>query len=118
MTTPRIIGLLAAGIILSTAAAQAGTLTNGVWTPSSCGAEPVAPTMDMSSEKAFNASLNTEEDYEKKNSDYVNCVIKEATTDQNAVASAANAIRQKRQTETDKVKADVDTGITKFSKKK
>ncbi len=118
MKTLRIIGLLAAGIILTTAAAEAGTFTNGAWAPSSCGAEPVVPTIDMSSEKAFNASLNAEEDYEKKNTDYENCVIKEANTDQNAVASAANAIRQKRQAETDKVKADVDAGITKFSKKK
>lgn len=116
--TLRIIGLLAACLFLSSASAVAGTITNGVWAPSSCGAEPVAPTLDMSSEKAFNASLNTEEDYEKKNSDYENCVLKEANTDQNAVATSANAIRQKRTAETDKVKADVDAGIAKFSKKK
>ncbi len=114
----KIFAAAGAALLLLLGQAQAGTLTNGAWTPSGCGHEPTAPNIDTSNEKAFNASLDADEDFEKKYVDYASCAVKEANADQNAVASSANAIQQKRQDTTGKLKTAIDAGMDQYASKK
>lgn len=118
MVTKFAAAAIAAMLALSVAPAHAGTIANGSWTPSGCGVEPTPPTIDTSSEKAFNASLDADEQFEKKYTDYANCAVKEANADQNAVAAGANTIQQDRQATVAKVKAAVDAGMDQYANKK
>ena len=116
----REISVAAASIValLLAGQAQAGTLTNGAWTPSGCGPEPAVPSIDVSSEKAFNTSLNAEEDFEKKIGIYDDCAIKEANTDASAVSAAANGLKQHAHDAEAKLQSAIDAGMDQYAKKK
>ena len=72
-------------------AAQAGTITNGVWAPSSCGTDPgPAPVMDGSTQKSYTSSAKTFQAWQDKAKAYVECMQTEAKADQSAVVDTSN----------------------------
>ena|ERR1700760_1577176 len=81
----------AAFATLSAAAAQAGTLQNGVWAPTSCGADPgPAPVMDGASQKSYTKSAKDFQAWQDKAKVYAGCVADEAKKDQNIVVDTTN----------------------------
>src|SRR5579859_6243163 len=81
----------AAFATLSAAAAQAGTLQNGVWTPSGCGADPgPAPVMDGSNQKTYTKSAKDFQAWQDKAKVYAECMSQEAKADQNVVVDTTN----------------------------
>ena len=83
----------AAFAALSAAAAQAGTLQNGVWTPTTCGADPgPAPVMDGKNQNTYTKSAKEFQAWQDKAKPYAECLAKEAKTDQNSVVDATNKV--------------------------
>jgi len=81
----------AAFATLSAAAAQAGTLQNGVWTPTTCGTDPgAAPVMNGSSQKSYTASAKEFQAWQDKAKVFAACIAEEAKKDQNAVVETTN----------------------------
>jgi hypothetical protein len=92
------IRILAAAALatLTVGAAQAGTLTNGAWTPTGCGTDPGnAPAMDSSNGGAYTKSTKAFQEWQDKAKAYVSCLAAEAKTDQNAVVEATNKVVQR-----------------------
>ncbi len=96
--------LLAASVSVSVA----GTINKGVWTPTGCGAEPKPPAVILNTVDAFNKSVKTINEWQKKVADYNACVVNEANQDNAAIASSANAQQQKLQDAVNKLHADVE----------
>jgi len=85
--------ILAAGafVALTAVTAQAGTLQNGTWTPSSCGAEP-GPTPEMNGKTAdsYKKSATAFQTWQDAAKHYIECATGEAKADQNAIVGATN----------------------------
>lgn len=114
-------GLALVLLLAAAGSARAGTITNGVWTPTGCGQEPTVPTIDLSSESAFSKTLNASDAYDAADGKYVDCVVKEANTDSAPIVNAAQAARDRRKAALAKLQADTDAGMAKYasaSKKK
>lgn len=84
-------GLLA-GLACTTA--HAGQFADGHWTSSACGPRPEAPAVNGKDDKAYNASVEAANAYLPKLRDHLDCVIKEANADVQAVTQGANAAQQ------------------------
>lgn len=106
---------LSAAMMLTAISGTAGTIANGAWSPSGCGAEPVVPVIDQSSVDAYNQSVKAINDWQQKAHAYNGCLIKEANADNSLIANSANdeqarlrAAIEKIQTETTAAKAKLD----------
>lgn len=95
---------------------SAGTITKGVWSPSSCGAEPVLPAINQTTAESYNKSVKTINDWQQKVSVYSSCVVKEANDDNTSIAKAANERQMKLQALTEKVHADTEAAKAKLDK--
>jgi hypothetical protein len=102
-------------LMFTAVSGMAGTITNGVWSPSGCGTEPLAPVIDQSSVDVYNQSVKAINDWQQKANVYNGCLIKEANADNTLIANAANdeqarlrAAIEKIQTETTAAKAKLD----------
>ena len=71
--------------------ANAGSLSNGAWSPSGCGTRPEPPAIDSGSASAYNRSITQVNDWQKQIQVYHDCVIKEANLDIGAINNAASA---------------------------
>jgi hypothetical protein len=80
----------AAFATLSAAAAQAGTLQNGVWTPTNCKDPGNAPMLSDKSPDAYNKSAKPVQAWQDAAKTYQDCMQSETKADQNAIISAAN----------------------------
>ena len=82
-----IAGLTAAQLCCSVAIpAQAA---EKMWTASACGAEPVAPSVEVSSVDKYNASVDKVSAYEKAARTYNSCVAKAAVKEETAISNEA-----------------------------
>jgi hypothetical protein len=79
----------AAMTAVSVAAAQAGTLKDGVWT-SACPMPGDAPAFSSKSPEAYNASMKTVQAWQDAAKAYADCLNKEAKEDQGVIVTTAN----------------------------
>lgn len=77
-------------LLLVGATANAGALKNGKWTTSNCGAMPDVPALDDSSVDAYNNTITATNMWQQQATAYLDCMVKEANADNNAIADAAN----------------------------
>jgi len=109
---------LFAVIILSamTFVCSAGTIAKGVWTPSSCGAEPNAPKVNQTTVDNYNKSVKTINEWQEKVGTYNACVVKEANDDNASIAKSANERQEKLKTLSEKIQADTAAAKTLLDK--
>ncbi|GCD75436.1 hypothetical protein NBRC3299_1728 [Acetobacter pasteurianus NBRC 3299] len=60
-----------------------------MWAASACGAEPVAPSVEVSSVDKYNASVDKVSAYEKAARTYNSCVVKAAVKEETAISNEA-----------------------------
>ncbi|SCX89039.1 hypothetical protein SAMN05216420_101237 [Nitrosospira sp. Nl5] len=96
-------------------AANAGTLDNGNWSPSGCGAMPEAPNVNASSVDTLNKSIAAVNDWQKQLQTYDECMIKEANADAAAISNAANAQQVRYREASAKINAELTAASDKFS---
>jgi hypothetical protein len=82
----------AAFATLAVGTAQAGTITNGVWTPNCPDNPGPAPTMDGHSSASYTKSTKDYQAWQDKAAPYQTCINNEAKADQSAVIDGANKI--------------------------
>ncbi|CAI8960859.1 hypothetical protein [Methylocaldum szegediense] len=103
MPSYRTIVLLTA---LTAIGAQAGTLTDGKWTPSNCGTQTAPPEIDSRSVEGYNRSLKAVREWQQKTQAYNDCVVKEANADNAAIAEAANAEQARFRAAVERISAE------------
>lgn len=101
---------------LPAAGAAAGTLANGGWTPSACGAEPAAVRLDLGNPDAYNRSVEKANDYRKSAGVYLDCLVKEANGDIQLITQSAKAAQQAAREADAKILEDAKTADKKFGK--
>jgi len=106
--------LVAACTLLLATAARAGTVANGQWTPSGCGAAPQAPQLDLSNADSYNRGVETVNTYRQAIRPYLDCIVKEANSDIQIIGQSATAAQQAAKAANDKIQADVKTAQEKF----
>ncbi len=105
-------------VLASFGAANAGTVANGVWTPSGCGEAPKPVSIDLSNGDAFSKSLDASDQYEAKSKTYMDCMFKEATADGQAINTAEKNTQDERSNAIKKNEDDIKTGLEKYAKGK
>jgi hypothetical protein len=109
--------ILTTAMLLSLASiCNAGTLANGLWSPSACGIRPVPPIVEDKSADVYNQSVKEINEWQKKVNAYNACLVKEANADNDAIAKAANAEQAKFNLELEKIKKDSTVAKTKLDK--
>ncbi len=106
-----------AAMMLTAVSGTAGTITNGVWTPSSCGTEPVVPVIEQGSVDAYNQSIKAINDWQQKANAYNGCLIKEANADNSLIANAANDEQARFKATIKKIQAETTAAKAKLDKK-
>ncbi|MCX7100872.1 MAG: hypothetical protein NTX38_05125 [Methylobacter sp.] len=106
-----------AALMLTAAPGMAGTITNGVWSPNSCGAEPAIPAIEQGSVDEYNQSIKVINDWQQKANAYNGCVIKEANTDNTLIANAANIEQANFKATIEKIQAETTAAKAKLDKK-
>lgn len=101
----------AASLMLFGASAHA----EGLWTAAGCGAEPSAPTLDVSSVDRYNASVDKAASYEKAARTYNACVAKEATRQQTVISNEAKTKMEHIQEGSSAVQKRIATNFSKFT---
>lgn len=101
-------------LCLTSIGAQAGTIAAGVWSPSACGPKPTPPVLDLSSADAYNKSVDGVNAYRQAIRPYIDCLVKEANADIQAVTKSATAEQQAAKAANDKIQADVKAAEEKF----
>lgn len=92
----------------------AGTITNGVWSPSNCGTDPLPPTIDQSSVENFNKSVKAINDWQQKANAYNSCLINEANADNALIAKTANDQQAKLRAAFEKIKQESEAAKTRL----
>jgi hypothetical protein len=107
--------LLAVPITLAVMfAANAGTLNNGSWSPSGCGAMPAAPNVNSSNIDSLNRSITAVNDWQKQLQIYDQCMIREANADTAAISNAANAEQVRYREASARINAELASGRDKL----
>lgn len=106
--------LSALGWFVAASTAQAGVIVSGVWSPTTCGPKPEAPQLNLSNADAYNASVVQVNTYRQGIRPYVDCVVKEANADIQAITQSASSTQQGAKTANDKIQADVKAAEEKF----
>ncbi|HIV70907.1 MAG TPA: hypothetical protein H9903_08265 [Candidatus Aquabacterium excrementipullorum] len=96
------------------AGAQAGVIVSGVWSPATCGPKPEVPQLNLANADSYNASVANVNTYRQAIRPYVDCVVKEANADIQAITQAATTTQQGAKTANDKIQADVKAAEEKF----
>ena len=103
-------------LILAQTSVSAGTLVNGNWTPTHCGAEPETPTIDKTNIDNFNRSVDAINAWQDRALEYHACMVKEANADNERITSTVNQAQARLQAEINRVNAEADkvrNGLTK-----
>jgi len=95
----------------------AGTITNGAWSPSGCGTEPIVPVIEQSNVDAYNKSVKAINEWQQKANTYNTCLINEANADNALIAKTANEEQSRLRAAIEKIKADTDTAKAKLDRK-
>jgi len=107
--------LLAVSIALTILfTANAGSLNNGSWSPSGCGARPEAPNIDSNSVDTLNQSIVAVNAWQKQLQTYDECMIKEANADVAAISNAANAQQVQYREASTKINTELAAAKDKF----
>ena len=96
---------------------SAGTITKGVWSPSSCGAEPALPNFKQATVDEYNKSVKTINDWQQKAITYNGCLIKEANADNTLIANSANDEQARLRIAIEKIQAETSAAKAKLDKK-
>ena len=107
----------AAAMMLTVVSGTAGTITNGTWSPSGCGIEPVVPVIDQSSVEAYNQSVKAINDWQQKANAYNGCLIKEANADNSLIANSANDEQARLRAAIEKIQAETTAAKAKLDEK-
>ena len=107
----------AAAMMLTAVSGTAGTITNGTWSPSGCGIEPVVPVIDQSSVEAYNQSVKAINDWQQKANVYNGCLIKEANADNSLIANSANDEQARLRAAIEKIQAETTAAKAKLDEK-
>lgn len=94
--------------------ANAGSLSNGTWSPSGCGTRPQPPAIDSTSVSTYNRSIAQVNDWQKQMQIYHDCVIREANSDIAAVNQAAAAEQARINQASGNLNADLNHGRDKL----
>jgi hypothetical protein len=106
-----------AAIMIATASVgTAGTITNGIWSPSACGTEPVAPVIEQSSVDAYNQSVKAINEWQQKANAYNTCLINEANADNALIAKMANEEQSRLRAAIQKIKTDTTAAKAKLDR--
>lgn len=84
-------------LMLAAFNASAGSLSEGTWLPGGCGDKPPIPSLDPDSLDAFNASIETVNEWQRNAQAYGECLVKEANADTAAIVKTANEDQAKFQ---------------------
>ena len=103
-------------LVSAISVAKAGSISNGVWSPTTCGTQPVTPVVEQNSIEAYNKSIAVINGWQQKANDFMNCVINEANADNALIAKTANEEQAQFRRLIDKVKADTDAAKDKLDK--
>ena len=104
-------------LVAAISAGTAGTISNGAWSPSACGAEPEAPVIEQDSIETYNQSIKTINDWQQTANAYSICVINEANADSALIAKTATEGQNKFRAEVEKIKAATDAAKAKLEGK-
>jgi hypothetical protein len=104
-------------LLAAVSVGTAGTIVNEVWSPSGCGAEPVAPIIEQDSIDAYNKSIKAINDWQQKIQAFNECMIKEANADNALIAKTANDQQSRMRAVIDKIKSDMDAAKAKLENK-
>lgn len=108
----------AAFATLSAAAAQAGSIQGGVWTPTGCGTDPgPAPVMDGKNQNTYTKSAKEFQAWQDKAKVFAACVADEAKKDQTAVVDTTNKIVSAINDGSKKFVDDANTAMEALKKK-
>ncbi len=107
--------LFTATIMLTAFSGTAGTITNGVWSPGDCGAEPAPPVVEQSSVDAYNQSIKAINEWQQKANAYNTCLINDANKDNALIAKAANDGQSRFHALIEKIKSDTDKAKAKLN---
>ncbi|NHN89331.1 hypothetical protein [Acetobacter conturbans] len=100
---------------LTIAGVLAPAHAESLWAASGCGAEPSAPSLDVSTVDHYNASVDKVASYEKAARAYNGCVSKEATHQQTAISTEAKAKMDHIQEGSSTVQKRIAGNFTKFN---
>ncbi|MGZ8184463.1 MAG: hypothetical protein ACXWT1_21170 [Methylobacter sp.] len=106
-----------AALMLTAVSGTAGTIANGTWLPSGCGAEPVVPVIDQSSVDAYNQSVKAINDWQQQATAYNACLIKEANADNALTANSANDEQARLKAAIAKIQAETAAAKAKLDEK-
>ena len=106
-----------AAMMLTAVSVTAGTITNGVWSPSNCGTEPLVPVIKQGSVDEYNQSVKAINDWQKKANAYNSCLIKEANADNSLIANVANEEQARFKATIEKIQAETTAAKAKLDKK-
>ncbi len=101
--------------LLTVLDAYAGNLQNGVWQAAGCGLKPPSPTVNTQSVDDFNKSIKDINAWQAKAQEYYNCIVKEANTDNDAIAKAA---QDEFKQEVNRIQKAANEGKAKVEKNK
>jgi hypothetical protein len=104
-------------IIMTASVAMAGTIINGVWAPTGCGIETVAPVVEQSSVDAYNKSVKAINDWQQKTNAYNTCLINEANADNLLIVKTAKEGRSRFHGAVQNIKTDTDAAKAKLDGK-
>ena len=108
----------AAVIMVATASVgTAGTITNGAWSPSGCGTEPIVPVIEQSNVDAYNKSVKAINEWQQKANAYNTCLINEANADNALIAKTANEEQSRLRAAIEKIKTDATIAKAKLDRK-
>ena len=109
---------VAAFATLTAAAAQAGTLQNGTWTPNGCKDPGDAPALSDKSPEAYNKSAKGVQAWQDAARTYQECLKAEIKGDQDVIINTANASLGKLNDQAKALNAANDAAIAKLKGKK
>jgi hypothetical protein len=104
-------------ILVAASVGTAGTISNGVWSPSACGTEPEVPVVDQDSVETYNQSIQTINEWQQKANAYNACVINEANADNAVIAKTATEGQNKFRAAVEKIKTATDAAKAKLDGK-
>ncbi|NOT13834.1 MAG: hypothetical protein HOP23_18765 [Methylococcaceae bacterium] len=104
-------------MVATVSVGTAGIITNGTWSPSGCGTEPVVPVIEQSSVDAYNQSVKAINEWQQKANTYNTCLINEANADNALIAKMANEEQSRLRTAIEKIKTETMAAKAKLDSK-
>jgi len=95
-------------IVITGSVSNAGTISNGTWSPNACGIEPELPVIKQDTVETYNQSIKKINEWQKKANDHINCIINEANADSAIIAKTAKEQQNKFRAAAEKIKLATD----------